>query len=405
MALLATFTLGQAASNSRSSFIMLLLLALSWPALAQAQPVELEADLIHLRNPSFEDRPRAGIPPIGWDNCGFHTETPPDVHPDPLRQFQVNMGPQDGNTYLGMVVRDNETWESVGQELNTNMVADQCYDFRIFLARSRFYVSQSRVTNQTENYTQPIMLRVYGSFGNCDKIELIGKTDLVKNHGWREYKLKLKPTKDYTHIIFEAYYETPVLFPYNGNILLDNASPLVPINCEEELPIDPPPAENPVEPPITEVPPPTPPTARGGEPPTDPTPEPAQDIVRLGETEAVLEEGTVFRIEKITFEANSDVLQNLSEDALQEIVGFLRANPNAIVEIGGHASSLASTEFANEISLKRARSVVRYLRDRGIATRRLFANGYGKERRVCMERTSECQRRNQRVEVKIIRLE
>ncbi|MEL6668042.1 MAG: OmpA family protein [Bacteroidota bacterium] len=81
------------------------------------------------------------------------------------------------------------------------------------------------------------------------------------------------------------------------------------------------------------------------------------------------------------------------------------SNPRAVVEIGGHASSLASTEFAEEISLKRARAIVRYLYENGIETARLFPVGYGKRYRVCSENTPDCQKRNQRVEVKIIRLE
>ena len=68
--------------------------------------------VIKLLNPSFEDIPRNSRAPMGWTNCGFPAETPPDVHPDPMNQFQVGMTPQNGSTYLGMVVRDNDTWEN-----------------------------------------------------------------------------------------------------------------------------------------------------------------------------------------------------------------------------------------------------------------------------------------------------
>jgi hypothetical protein len=33
-------------------------------------------------------------------------------------------------------------------------------------------------------------------------------------------------------LIIEAYYQTPVVFPYNGNILVDNLSPIQPIPCK-----------------------------------------------------------------------------------------------------------------------------------------------------------------------------
>ncbi|MEM8582726.1 MAG: OmpA family protein [Bacteroidota bacterium] len=372
---------------------------------APAQYAAAAGELIHLRNPSFEDIPGPSDPPTGWANCGFPGETPVDVHPDPRRLFQVHRRAQQGDTYLGMVVRDNETWESVGQELSSPMAAGQCYDFRVYLARSLSYVSQSRITGREANYIKPAVLRVFGGYSNCDKAELIGKTSTVGNSEWEEYKLKLEPSEDFTHIIFEIFYKTPVIRPYNGNLLLDNASPLVPIACDESLALDRPEVEDPpTDPPIVSLPPvdTDPPVRRTPDPePTVPDP----DIIRLGETEAVLEEGTVFRIENITFEANSDVLQPISEEALQEIKNFLHTNPQAVVEIGGHASSLASTEFAEEISLKRARAIVRYLYQNGIETARLFPVGYGKRYRICSERTADCQKRNQRVEVKIIRLQ
>ncbi|MEM6395981.1 MAG: OmpA family protein [Bacteroidota bacterium] len=367
-----------------------------------AQPVA--GELIHLRNPSFEDIGGASDPPIGWSNCGFAGETPVDVHPDPRRLFQVFGRAQQGNTYLGMVVRDNETWEAVGQELSSPMIGGQCYDFRIYLARSLQYISQSRMTGREENYNKPAVMRVFGGYSNCDKAEVIGKSSAVSNSDWQEYKLKLEPSEDYTHIIIEVFYKTPVLQAYNGNLLLDNSSPLVPIPCEEPLADNRPDTdEPPADPPIADV-----PQERNPNNPTRRDPEPAipePDIVRLGETEAVLEEGTVFRIENITFEANSDVLQPISEESLEEIRGFLYANPQAVVEIGGHASSRASTEFAEEISLKRSQAIVRYLYEHGVETARLFPKGYGKRYRVCNEDTAACQRKNQRVEVKIIRLQ
>ena len=35
--------------------------------------------------------------------------------------------------------------------------------------------------------------------------------------------------------MLEAFFKTPVLLPYNGNILLDHASDLVPIECEKPV--------------------------------------------------------------------------------------------------------------------------------------------------------------------------
>lgn len=363
-----------------------------------------EAAVIILRNPSFEDMPRNSMPPIGWTDCGWPTETAPDVQPDPLNQFRVTMRPQDGNTYLGMVVRDNDTWERVGQELSEPLVGGQCYAFRIQLARSKVYLSQSRVKNQPANYVTPTKLRVHGGYDLCDRMEIIGETELVTNYDWKEYTLKLRPEEDFTHILLEVYYKTPSLIPYNGNLLLDNASPLIPVACDETVPTVSPEilAENPPPPPET-IEPVQINDSVTKSPVTPSTPAPRR--YKLGQTMAPLKVDAVFQIDNITFKANSDELEPSSEQALDEILLFLKQNAGVTIEIGGHASSQASSQFAMQISRARAESVVEYLRTHGVAPSRLYPNGYGKSRRVCAENTAECRRRNQRVEVKILRME
>ncbi|MFM9950104.1 MAG: hypothetical protein ACKV1O_19370, partial [Saprospiraceae bacterium] len=103
---------------------------------AQAQPIEF-------LNPSFEDFARASHPPIHWYNCGFPGESPPDVQPD--LTFNVSKEAYHGETYLGMVVRDNNTCEAVSQKLAQPMQIAQCYQLEIYLARSDTYLSVSRL--------------------------------------------------------------------------------------------------------------------------------------------------------------------------------------------------------------------------------------------------------------------
>ncbi|MBK6668056.1 MAG: hypothetical protein IPG48_18445 [Saprospiraceae bacterium] len=48
-------------------------------------------------------------------------ETPPDIHPKNF--WGVNVEAQHGKTYLGMVARDNNAYESVMQELASPLKA------------------------------------------------------------------------------------------------------------------------------------------------------------------------------------------------------------------------------------------------------------------------------------------
>lgn len=180
-------------------------------------------DFILLENPSFEETPKCCEPPRRWANCGPEVETPTDIQPG---FFSVTLPAAHGDTYLGMVVRDNNTVEAIGQRLPEPLQVGKKYLLRAHLARSQMMLSLSRSTGDEANYTTPVMLRVWGGNDNwCDKEELLFQTPLITTTSWREHELLLEPqNSNYTYLILEAYYKTPVLFSYNGNLLVDNLS-------------------------------------------------------------------------------------------------------------------------------------------------------------------------------------
>ncbi|PPK88207.1 OmpA family protein [Neolewinella xylanilytica] len=359
---------------------------------------------IYLTNPSFEDIPRVSEPPRGWTDCGFPGESAVDVQPEPHREFDVFKTAFHQNTYLGMVVRDNDTYERVSQQMSNPMVAGQCYELRVHLAKSDVYRSQSRLTDAQVNYDTPAKLQIRGGFGNCDLGAIIGKSPLIDNVDWQEYTFKLEPEEDYTHIVLEAYYNTPILFPYNGNVLVDNIQPLTPVACDltDEAPtpeiITGTQPEKTTEPSLTRA------ARKPSSRPSAAPSKPAGPTVKLGQTEGQLRVGQVFAIEDIKFKANSAELERESEEALAEIANFLRANADVVVEIGGHASYRAGPVFAERISEARAVTVIEYLSDLNVGGTRMTPRGYGRNRPVCIEDTPECNERNQRVEVKIVRM-
>ena len=185
-------------------------------------------DVIKLNNPSFEDTPQPGKAPKGWYNCGHEGETPPDIQPNEV--FKVEKQAFDGKTYLGMVTRDNETWEAVGQRLKEPLLAGHTYSFSMQLARSPIYVSLSRKTRNETNYTTGAKLRIWGGNNDyCEKLQLLDETERINNSRWQEYTFELKPKEDINFIALEAYYVTPTPFAYNGNMLLDNCSEIAEI--------------------------------------------------------------------------------------------------------------------------------------------------------------------------------
>ena len=365
---------------------------------------------ITLNNASFEDIPRHSHAPRGWSDCGFPNESPPDVQPS---GFSVNKKAYEGNTYLGLVVRDNDTWEAVSQKLSAPMESGKCYDFSIFLARSELYVSPSQITGKEANYTTPAKLRVYGGFGYCDKQYLLAESSLVINTRWIEFSFKFEPIDNYTHLVFEAFYKTPSLFPYNGNVLVDNASELREIPCDESAPL----AEEEVIEEETETP--TPlvaesprrkpqqvlPEREGEDMPATPVAEesPAKKGPRYFAGQEVKAKNQIIRIENLFFEVDAADIQKESYTELNNLYKFLADNKDVVIEIGGHTNNVPTEHwYCDSLSTARAKAVADYLAGKGIDYERLEYKGYGKRKPAYTNKTEYGRRKNQRVEIKIL---
>jgi len=369
---------------------------------------------ITLINPSFEDIPRYGKPPRGWYDCGFPGETPPDVQPLPEGQFQVSKPAEDGDTYLGLVVRDNETWEMVSQRLSAPLKAGKCYQFSLFLCRSNLYVSQSRTTDEEVNYTTPAKLRIWGGAGYCNKAELLAETSQIINTRWLEYNFKFEPKQTHTYLMLEVFYKTPVLFPYNGNVLVDNASPIIPVPCDIETPESPALAEN-----ATAEEPPTPSPSKPQPPQNPPRPAAENTLKPLPPTNQNkpkilkslernrLRKGQTIRIDKLYFEADKATFTPDSYAVLDEIYYFLSANKDVMVEIGGHTNTIPEQDYCDRLSKARAKGVVDYLVAKGIDAKRLAYKGYGKRKPIIRndKYSQAARKKNQRVEIKILGFE
>lgn len=209
-----------------ATLAFILCLALS---AALAQP----AAPIALNNPSFEDKPAHSRIPYAWENCGFEDESPPDTHPS--GEFGVTKKAAGGETYLGMVVRDNDSWECAGQPLPSPLLADTCYRLSFKACRSETYQSLSRAFRQPANYDTPAVLRIWGGYADKEKdgFEMLAETEPVANTDWQEYALTFRATAPFDYLYVEAYFDQGRPYPYNGNVLVDELSDIVPCSLEK----------------------------------------------------------------------------------------------------------------------------------------------------------------------------
>jgi outer membrane protein OmpA-like peptidoglycan-associated protein len=114
--------------------------------------------------------------------------------------------------------------------------------------------------------------------------------------------------------------------------------------------------------------------------------------------------GQTLRINELSFEADSTVLNPESFEILDEVYEFLVTHENVVVEIGGHTNTLPSHEYCDKLSTDRARSVAEYITNRGVNASRISYKGYGKRQPLTESTSAAARKKNQRVEVKILAL-
>lgn len=112
--------------------------------------------------------------------------------------------------------------------------------------------------------------------------------------------------------------------------------------------------------------------------------------------------GEKFRIDNLSFRANSYIIKSESWPDLNKLAAFLLKNPTLKVEIGGHTNGLCDDEFCNKLSLQRADAVKEYLVKKGVPPDSVETKGYGKTDPVASDDTPEGRNANQRVEVTIL---
>ena len=91
------------------------------------------------------------------------------------------------------------------------------------------------------------------------------------------------------------------------------------------------------------------------------------------------------KMDNIFFKFGSWELTSDSETGLKALVKLLNDNPNITIELAAHTDLVGNNEANQELSHKRAQSVVDYLIKHGIEKERLTAIGYGEEKPVVVD--------------------
>jgi outer membrane protein OmpA-like peptidoglycan-associated protein len=117
-------------------------------------------------------------------------------------------------------------------------------------------------------------------------------------------------------------------------------------------------------------------------------------LFRPGRTEPI--------VTGVAFELNSATLTVASHAILNRLADALLADEATRVEIGGYTDTSGDDAYNLALSERRAEAVQAYLIDRGVASDRLVARGYGEARPIADNDTAEGRARNRRVELRPI---
>lgn len=106
----------------------------------------------------------------------------------------------------------------------------------------------------------------------------------------------------------------------------------------------------------------------------------------------------------VTFDVNQADVKSGFYPVLDSIVDVLGEYDKTLVEINGYTDSTGSDTYNQELSQRRAGSVMQYFSSRQIPPLRLSSAGYGESRPVASNDTSEGRTLNRRVEIALLPL-
>jgi OmpA-OmpF porin, OOP family len=101
----------------------------------------------------------------------------------------------------------------------------------------------------------------------------------------------------------------------------------------------------------------------------------------------------------VLFDFNKSTLQPASDATLQPVAKMMAADKTLKLEVQGHTDNVGADAYNQTLSEARAKAVVTWLTQHGVAADRLTAKGYGKTKPVADNGSDEGRAKNRRVEI------
>lgn len=119
---------------------------------------------------------------------------------------------------------------------------------------------------------------------------------------------------------------------------------------------------------------------------------------------SAVEENVTLVLNNIFFDFDKSTLKAASFPELNRIVSVMNERSGMQIQIAGHADATGSEAYNLNLSERRAKAVVQYLQEKGIADNRISVVFFGEQNPVAPNTTPDGRRKNRRVEFKILKI-
>jgi OOP family OmpA-OmpF porin len=107
-------------------------------------------------------------------------------------------------------------------------------------------------------------------------------------------------------------------------------------------------------------------------------------------------------LEGVNFLYNSHELTDKARHILDRVADVIIQQPRLRLEVAGHTDATGDPTYNQGLSMQRAEAVRDYLVAQGVNPKHIGATGYGGQRPIADNTTSEGLRKNRRVELRIL---
>lgn len=122
-----------------------------------------------------------------------------------------------------------------------------------------------------------------------------------------------------------------------------------------------------------------------------------QDELKAKQTER----GTLVTLGDVLFDVDKSDLKATGVRDVQKLASFLNENPERQLMVEGYTDSTGAASYNQQLSQRRAESVLRALTHAGVSAQRIQVVGYGQQYPVASNDTASGRAQNRRVEVTI----